>query len=131
MNINELCTERTKFNKNEVYGGLISKIASSYDKHSSKEINRPDYLPDKTEVAEIITLLRKLLFPGYFDENDTDSTDTEGTVQVLVTEVEYKLRRQICRALNLDTSKDKDCSNMFGRAGVICDAFLQKIPELI
>ena len=110
---------------------LIAKIISGYNEHSRNGMAHPDYLPDKEEVAEIIHLLRRLLFPGYFDESDASLAITECEIRNLVTEIEYKLQRHICRALNLNTGKDGNCCNMFSKADEICQAFLNKIPELL
>jgi len=48
---------------------LSSEIISTYKKHSDREITRPDYLPEKDEISKIIKILRRIIFPGYFDEN--------------------------------------------------------------
>ena len=110
---------------------LISEIILSYNKYTNQEIKRPDYLPDKNEVSEIITLLRKLLFPGYFNESCMEAVNVESETQRLVTEIELKLSHQICRALNLDYSKNGKCADMFEKAGEICHTFLSKIPKII
>ncbi|MCL1808636.1 MAG: serine acetyltransferase [Clostridiales bacterium] len=110
---------------------IVSEIISSYNRHAEKEITCPDFLPDKAEVAEIVTLLRKLLFPGYFEENGISLASAECGVRDLVAAVEAKLSRQICCALNLDIGEKKNCSNMFCRAEETCHAFLAKIPHII
>ena len=110
---------------------LSSEITSTHIRHSSKEITRPDYLPEKDEVTEIIKLLRRLLFPGYFDENGSSGADRQCAVRGLVAEAENKLRRQICRALNLDAGENGNCADMFNKAGDICRDFLKKIPNII
>lgn len=117
--------------KKERRGNLISEIISSYDEHTVKEISRLDYLPDKDEVTEIIFLLRRLLFPGYFDDENADASILERAAHKLTVDIEYKLSRQICRALNLEDALDRSCADMFGRADEICRAFMLKIPQII
>ena len=121
----------TPMSQNKYIDELTSKIVLSHNEHLSKETTHPDYLPDKDEVSEILVLLQKLLFPGYFDDNEICGKNSECSVCNLVTEVEHKLSRQICRALNLDTGKNEDCGGSFGKAGELCHAFLSKIPDLI
>jgi serine O-acetyltransferase len=110
---------------------IISEIMSSYDKHSCKEIALLDFLPDKDEIADVISLLRRLLFPGYFDKIDADAGNMKCAVQRLAADIESKLSRQICRALNLDADQCKDCTGMFSKADEICRSFLSKIPQII
>ena len=110
---------------------LAKKIILSHNEYLGNEIRHPDFLPDKGEVTEVIVLLRKLLFPGYFDDNEISEKDPESAVRSLVTTAEYKLSRQICRSLNLETHKNENCGEMFNKASGICCAFLNKIPDLI
>jgi serine O-acetyltransferase len=109
---------------------LTSKIMSGCRERPAHGLTPPDYLPDKNEVAEITALLRRLLFPGYFDNGETGAKNPECAVRGLVTDIQHRLSRQICRALNLDTRENGDCAGMFGRADEICAAFLDTIPRL-
>lgn len=111
---------------------LMSEIMSAYDMRAGDEIVSPDYLPDRDEVTEIVKLLRMLVFPGYFDENRC--ADARYALSGIISEVEYKLQRQICRALNLNACEECGggcCGDMFDRAGDICRVFLKSIPSLI
>lgn len=110
---------------------LMSEIISTH-RQADKGSARPDYLPDRDEVTEIIKLLMQLLFPGYFDDNGC--ADARHALIGVISEVEYKLQRQICRALNLKSCENCEkgcCADMFDEAGGICRAFLKKIPGLI
>jgi len=110
---------------------LVSTIIAGYAKHFGKEITRLDYLPDKDEVADIISLLRKLLFPGYFNKGAADSAGINCAVEALAADIKMKLNRQICRTLNLDAGQDEKCYAMAGKAEELCNAFLQTIPGII
>ena len=117
-----------KLDSNKNLDGVISGFIASYEKNLINETRHPHYLPDRNEVIEIITLLRKLLLPGYFDESSVPYSQCE--VRYRITEVENKLHRQICRALN-SNEKDMSCSDMYEKAGNICLRFLEKLPELL
>ncbi len=108
---------------------IISQIVSLQERQAAKGNARLSYLPDRDEITEIITLLRRLIFPGYFDENEADPQNLSYEAGSLVAQVRHKLSRQICRALNL--SGEEDCAGRFAGAGEICDAFLRKLPAVI
>lgn len=111
---------------------LMAEVIAMYGKRAGSETARPEYLPDRDEVTDIIKLLRRLLFPGYFD--DTGFADSRYALCGVMSEVEYKLQRQICRALNLHACEgcgEGRCTDMFDRAGEISRVFLKKIPGLL
>ena len=110
---------------------LSAEIISTYEKHSNREVTGPDYLPEKDEVSKIIEILRRLLFPGYFDENGASGVKTPCIVNDLVSEAKIKLRRQICCALNLEAGGNRNCADIIDKAGDICRSFLKKIPDII
>ena len=110
---------------------LTAGIMSTHEKHFSKETAHPDFLPDKDEVTTVINLLRRVLFPGYFDENGARGADMQCVVRDLVADVESILQRQICCALNLEGGDNNECADMFAKAGNICHSFLSRIPYII
>ncbi|MCL2164129.1 MAG: serine acetyltransferase [Oscillospiraceae bacterium] len=118
-------------NQNLSVDDIAARIISSHDEHLSKDVKHPDYLPSKDEVVEIITLLQKLLFPGYFDDGENSAKNSECATPNLVKKVEQMLSRQICRSLNLDTAANESCANMYGKARGLCTALLCRIPDLI
>jgi len=107
---------------------VSSRIISLHKANSSNDALTPHYFPNKEEVIEITTLLRKLLFPGYFDGKNVTFDGCE--MRDILTEIQYKLRRQICRALNA-SSKNSSCEKKYGEAEEICCAFLKKLPDLL
>jgi serine O-acetyltransferase len=130
---------------------LAAEVASAHAKHLGEGILHPDYLPDKDDVETSVELLRRILFPGYYDEGETAIC----TARNLIADVESKLRRQICRALNLEAGEgvgrgvmrgnaDADagcgeshgktgagCSAMYEKAGATCRKFLERLPAVL
>lgn len=108
--------------KNDYLESLITSIVDSY-------MEQPSFLPNKGAVIEITELLRKLIFPGYFDKEDTDYTYLRYYVGGLLIEVQEKLEKQICRALLHETAAA--CSDDADTRSVeITSEFLKKIPKL-
>ncbi len=107
---------------------IVSRIDSARHKHANMEAARLNYLPDKNEITEILALIRQLIFPGYFDEDEKKGKRRD--LKITIAEISRRLSLQICRALNL-SGDTADCSDMFGRANEICEAFLSRLPAVI
>ena len=110
---------------------VAAGIVLTHERYLSKETARPDFLPDKDEVTNAINLLRRLLFPGYFDENGARGADLQCVVRSLVADVESIMQRQICCALNLEAGENTECADMLAKAGDLCHSFLDRIPYII
>ena len=110
---------------------MAAEIIAAHSKHLSKETAHPDFLPDKDELKNVVELLRVLLFPGYFDDRFSDEAYPQGIVSNLLAEAESKLKRQICRALNLEAGGVESCDTMIGKSGDICQSFLKRLPHII
>jgi serine O-acetyltransferase len=106
---------------------LAAEVASAPAKHLGEGILHPDYLPDKDEVETVVELLRRILFPGYYDAGESALCTTRN----LIAEVESKLRRQICRALNLEAGAGANCIGMYKKAGATCRKFLERLPAIL
>jgi serine O-acetyltransferase len=116
-------------NQAENMDNLAESLLSSVKNHANGDVMRPEYLPEKGELTEIIELLRKLLFPSYFDKAK-ERENIECHMRGLLMEVSEKLRRQICRALNLNALGCGNCGDMFDKAGEKCSNFLNKLPKV-
>ncbi len=51
------------------HGEIVAKIISARRNRADEDILRLSYLPDKNELIEVISLIRQVVFPGYFDGN--------------------------------------------------------------
>lgn len=110
--------------QHESLESLVCAVVGSYSE-------QPSYLPNKEAIIEILGMVRKILFPGYFENQNTELTDLYFYVGNLMMELGSKLQREICRALQHDTSVTGECGD---DAAVISAQvsyeFLNKIPNL-
>lgn len=103
---------------------LVRAVVSSYT-------GQPSFLPNKEAVIEILGIVRKILFPGYFENQNTEITDLYFYVGSLMMELGSKLQREICRALLHDTSVTGKCSEDAELlSSEISYEFLKRIPAL-
>lgn len=111
-------------NQSEDFDKLVSSIVNSYSE-------QPSFLPNKAVIIEIIDLLRKLLFPGYFEKENAELAYLSYYVGSLIIEVQGKLQQQICRALLHDKTVSGICGNdAESQSSKITQEFLSKLPEL-
>ncbi|MGE4485271.1 MAG: serine O-acetyltransferase [Oscillospiraceae bacterium] len=108
---------------------LVSAIVTGYE-ISKRSALQPDFLPEKDAIIEIIGILRKILFPGYFDKVCVQEGDMKYYVGNLLTTVHQKLQQQICRALNHGAAETGGCENPVERSCELSFAFLSRIPEI-
>lgn len=104
--------------------GLVLAVVNSYSE-------QPSYLPNKEAIIDIIEMVRKLIFPGYFENENTELTDLYFYVGSLMMELGTKLQKQVCRALEHDTTVTGRCAEDAGlKSAQISYDFLSKIPSL-
>jgi serine O-acetyltransferase len=111
-------------NNSENLESLVRAVVGSYS-------GQPSFLPNKDAVIEILGMIRKILFPGYFEDQNTEITDLYFYVGSLMMALGSKLEKEICRALLHDTSVTGSC----GEDAALLSArlsyeFLNKIPRL-
>lgn len=107
---------------------LVDKILENYDKHELTKRIDADNIVSRDVLISIIKELRKLLFPGYFDNMKIRS----GYVKYLVGErleyIEYNLKQQVANALK---NYDDNCKENFDeKAECLVYKFLSKIPDI-
>lgn len=103
---------------------LVRSVVGSYS-------GQPSFLPNKNAIIEILDMIRKLLFPGYFEDQNTEITDLYFYVGSLMMTLGSKLQKEICRALLHDTSVTGRCTEDAESASArISYEFLNKIPKI-
>ncbi len=95
------------------------------------------HLPNRDEVAEVIVLVRELLFPGYANRSLIRATDSElwEHVREIVEQLRTKLKRQIYRGLHHKVQMEKntaelDCPHCQDRADDIVEGFLSSLVDI-
>lgn len=115
---------------------IIDSILKSYEGDArGHHINR-HYLPSRDEIIEIIRLLLRVFYPGYFGHQDLTDENVRYHVGVIVSNLRDKLERQIALSLSYGT----ECSHSpvspvsldgcRGGARRITHAFLERLPRV-
>ncbi len=88
-------------------------------------------IPSRDEVIEILHLLRKIIYPGYFEKNILDRNNLDYHIGNAVTDIFEKLSRQITNSIVHECQRySKDCKECFIKGQEETIIFLKKIPEI-
>ena len=110
---------------NEVAG----KLTENYKAQGIFEKRVGERTPKKKEIIELVELLRRIVFPGYFGNENTAYVALESFAGNSLAVVYEKLYKQIRVALAY-TSEEKDENAIRRRAEELTMEFLEKLPEI-
>ena len=84
----------------QVLQSLVGNMLASYDNHpETVNIGEKSRL-DREIIIDILLKIRSILFPGYFEQKQLKSTYIEYHVGELMEDIQYKLNKQIVKALH-------------------------------
>ena len=98
---------------------VVDTILEDY--RNGRDIDKMELfrLPDRDAVADILTKLRRLVFPGYFRDKNYRIYNAKHNLSMLVEDVMFHLSRQISLAMGDETQGES-----------LCLAFLNRIPKV-
>ncbi|MDP4177793.1 MAG: serine acetyltransferase [Bacillota bacterium] len=111
---------------------LVSKIADNYKKNSVLLINDSSNLVNKEQILKVLNQLRRLIFPGFFDEKKLSDNTIEYSIGDLLISIEETLHKQVKSALlyqNHINGSDGNV-NFEEQADKICSSFLESLPTI-
>lgn len=117
--------------KKEELSEMVKSILESYEQYDIIcNIDSTNRLNRKT-IVELIDAIRYVLFPGYFEMRNLKSCSVEYHVGELLEEIQYRLKKEVVRALQHRISGDKiKLETIEDEAEEIVGQFLKKIPQL-
>ena len=115
---------------------LVERIVESYRADDRMHHLDATFLPNRDKCIEVIELLRRIVFPGFFDEHRVTSEAVRFHVGELLSQVQDLLYEQIREALRYELNRTSgtgvgdQCEECDGKAQKLTAAFLNQIPEL-
>jgi serine O-acetyltransferase len=114
---------------------LVRQLVRSY--HDDPRIDHLDaiFLPNRDATIEIIELIRRLLFPGFFDQQRLTSATISYHTGELLTKIHQNLYDQVRQALRYEENRIAKgagdvCDHCDGRAQELTIKFLDRLPQL-
>lgn len=116
---------------NKNIDNLVDLILESYDKYESTKRIDEDNIVHKETLIRLVEEIRKLLFPGFFDDNKVRSEYLKFLVGERLEFIHCNLTTQIARALgNNEFCKDCKRNAILKEADEIVYKFIGKIPQI-
>ena len=110
---------------------IIHNILESYDKHEETIHVDSENIVNKEVLISVIEEIRKVLFPGFFDQNRVRSEYIKYLIGQRIEFIQYHLKKQIARVLG--NAEDCDMcprAEATVQAGEIVEKFLETIPTI-
>ncbi len=115
---------------------LVDSILSSYQADSRTEHIDAIFLPSRQKTIQCLTLLRQLIFPGFFDDRRIVANNIRYHVGQLIIQIRDLLIDQIEQAIRYDINRTRGegqgdaCEHCHEHAAELTRSFLRKLPEI-
>ncbi len=115
---------------------LVGQIVDSYHANPGLGHLNSAFLPSRDKAIQFTELIRRLLFPGFFDDQRLTSQNVHYHVGELLNQAHQLLYEQARQALRYEKNvtegagQGDDCTQCDQQAQVIAVAFLERIPQL-
>jgi serine O-acetyltransferase len=110
-------------------------VASVLNEPRMKHLNRV-FLPSRDEIVLCISMLREVIFPGYFGKQGLTSVNITYRLGEIVAQLSEKLYEQVRHCLRYreqlpgETDTDPACVDCDEKAAAIVSAFLDLLPSV-
>lgn len=109
---------------------LVKEILESYESFTDTcSVHMGDRL-HKDTIIDILETIRRVLFPGFFEDKTLNCHSIEYHVGELIEEIQYRLTKQVAKAFYQCHSGEVQEDLIQARAAETVDTFLERIPAL-
>lgn len=109
---------------------LVEEILDSYCNHELTCRIDKHNMVNKGILVDVVEELRKILFPGFFDNNKVRSEYSRYLVGEKLEYVQYNLKKQIAKALDNVKDENDTRDDVIARADEITYKFLRTLPKI-
>lgn len=109
---------------------IVYQITENYDNEELFYVEKGHQMPNRNAIIHIIMGLRQLMFPGYFDEEQAESTMTEYFMGHKIMKLCEVLTEQIRASLRQQEREEADEAEISAKAETICEKFFSSFPRI-
>ena len=127
-----MCSEKgISESSNQNVPKLVEMLLESYNKDELTCRIDKDNIVNKEILINVVEELRRLLFPGFFDNNKVRSEYARYLAGERLEFIQYHLKKQIAKALdNIETKSDYSKDEISKKADEITYKFLETLPKI-
>ena len=124
------CAENiiTEFEQSVI--NTVGEITSNYRKSELICLNKTKHLPNRNEIIGIIKDLRKIIFPGYFDDFTLGYSFADYYVGKELVDIKERLYRQVLLAISYNNSEIQNEEELEKKSEEISINFIKKLPYI-
>lgn len=108
----------------------VSKITENYHRSKLLCLNKTIHLPNRTEIISIIKDMRKIIFPGYFEDVSSSHFYAEYYVGNMLVDIQERLKRQVILAFSYTYGVEVSQEEIAKKAETICSNWIAKLPHI-
>lgn len=108
----------------------VTMITDNYMESDLLSLKKTSRLPNRDEIIRIIKDIRRIIFPGYFEDFSLSPALSGYFVGEELVSVKERLSKQIFLAITYGMENDKEYGNIAERTENICINFIKKIPYI-
>lgn len=108
---------------------IAMKMAKNYDEQEMFDVGVCARLPKRSEIIELVKELRRIIFPGFFGNENTAFVSLENFAGNALAVVYEKLFSQIKTAL-IYSAQDEDEQKLIDQAEELTMTFMERLPEI-
>lgn len=108
----------------------VRRITEHYKESELLCLNKTTALPNRDEIIRIIKDIRRIIFPGYFEDFSLSHSFAEYFVGEALVSIKERLNKQILLAMSYGFDDDKGYQKIVEKAEQICNHFIGKIPDI-
>ncbi|MFP4143585.1 MAG: serine O-acetyltransferase [Phycisphaeraceae bacterium] len=114
---------------------MVDRLVESYDADARTQHIEATFLPNRAKTIELVELLRKLVFPGFFDEHRITRANIRFHAGELLNRIYELLYEQVRQALRYELNRQHGgrgdtCERCDEQAVELSLAFLDQLPDL-
>ena len=109
---------------------VVSELIDDLEKEDTYEQNAFNH-PDKESIIDMLSSLRKIIFPGYFRNNNIKVCTLRNNISMLIEDVMFRLKKQIALVMGGEECNDEDIINKANAVTLEFIKRLRKIRQLI
>ncbi|WP_432799692.1 serine O-acetyltransferase [Poriferisphaera sp. WC338] len=125
----------TKTSPNAFLSSLADQLISCYQQDACMQHLNATFLPNRAKTIEVIELLRRIIFPGFFDEQRITTDNVNTHVNGLLQQTHTLLHDQIHQSLRYQLNEKQgglgdDCDQCESQACEKTAAFMKLLPNV-